>query len=68
MISLVDAQMESVYDRFNSYDFEGDDNFQRGLRNIHESAAENMLTLKLFYYNRFVKSAHIIPVIILECA
>lgn len=54
------VQMEFVYERFDSYDFEGDDNFQRGLRSIQEKAAEHMLRLKLFYYNRFVKSLDVI--------
>lgn len=59
VISPTNVQMESVYDRFNSYDFESDANFQRGLRNIREKAVEHMLKLKLFYYNRFVKSSRV---------
>ncbi|KAG5282041.1 hypothetical protein AALO_G00051600 [Alosa alosa] len=48
--------MESIYHRFNSYDFESNTNFQEGLRSIQENkGAENILKLKLFYYNRFVE-------------
>ena len=55
--------MESAYDRFNYFDFEGNARFQEGLRNIQESSAtENILKLKIFYYNRYVKSSGIVPV------
>ncbi|KAL1020961.1 hypothetical protein UPYG_G00006930 [Umbra pygmaea] len=47
--------MEAVYSRFDSYDFEGDPNFQSGLKDLKSSSEEHFLGIKLFFYNRFVE-------------
>ncbi|KAJ8016826.1 hypothetical protein DPEC_G00011390 [Dallia pectoralis] len=47
--------MDAVYIRFDSYDFDGDPNFQSGLKNLQASSEEIVLGIKLFFYNRFVE-------------
>lgn len=48
--------METVYERFNSYDFQNDGRFQEGLKNIQDTiGSQEMLRMKIFYYNRFVE-------------
>ncbi|TDH10219.1 hypothetical protein EPR50_G00072880 [Perca flavescens] len=51
--------MESVFLRFESYDFEADLRFQDGLKDLNKcnnSREETkLLDLKLFFYNRFVE-------------
>ncbi|XP_078025954.1 uncharacterized protein LOC144464132 [Epinephelus lanceolatus] len=50
--------MESVYLRFNSYDFEADERFQGGVKGLKSSSSTEetkLLDLKLFFYNRFVE-------------
>ncbi|XP_031146304.1 uncharacterized protein LOC116043617 [Sander lucioperca] len=51
--------MESVFVRFESYDFEADLRFQDGLKDLNKfnnSREETkLLDLKLFFYNRFVE-------------
>ncbi|XP_078111749.1 uncharacterized protein LOC144521208 [Sander vitreus] len=51
--------MESVFLRFESYDFEADLRFQDGLKDFNKcnnSREETkLLDLKLFFYNRFVE-------------
>lgn len=50
-------KMESVFSRFESYDFQSDARFQDGLRAMHKanSTRDELLDLKLFFYNRFVE-------------
>nr|XP_029973905.1 uncharacterized protein C6orf226 homolog [Salarias fasciatus] len=49
--------MESVFLRFDSYDFEADQRFVEGLKSFNkpESRREEILDLKLYFYNRFVE-------------
>ncbi|XP_013878145.1 uncharacterized protein LOC106527709 [Austrofundulus limnaeus] len=51
--------MESVFVRFESYNFEADQRFAAGLKTLEKSEKSReeteMLNLKLFYYNRFVE-------------
>nr|XP_019951473.1 PREDICTED: uncharacterized protein C6orf226 homolog [Paralichthys olivaceus] len=51
--------MESVFFRFQSYDFESDQKFQDGLKVLPESNNERQKSqlqdMKLFFYNRFVE-------------
>ncbi|KAM7411408.1 hypothetical protein PAMA_021412 [Pampus argenteus] len=51
--------MESVFSRFDSYNFEADGRFQDGLQALHKSYScreeTKLLDLKLFFYNRFVE-------------
>nr|XP_030641501.1 uncharacterized protein C6orf226 homolog [Chanos chanos] len=49
--------MESVYERFDSYDFESNASFQRGLSTISNLGdnPEETLKLKMFFYNRFIE-------------
>lgn len=49
--------METVYTRFDSYNFGGDKEFQKGLSCLQTSSnkADNILDMKLFFYNRFVE-------------
>ncbi|XP_076597672.1 uncharacterized protein LOC143327291 [Chaetodon auriga] len=51
--------MESVFSRFDSYDFEGDRRFQDGLKTLGGSSSSGdeskLLDTKLFFYNRFVE-------------
>ncbi|XP_077369410.1 uncharacterized protein LOC144013917 [Festucalex cinctus] len=51
--------MESVFSRFDSYDFESDKRFQQGLQTLHAGGVSgkkaNILDAKLFFYNRFVE-------------
>lgn len=49
-------KMESVFSRFESYDFQSDARFQDGLRAMHKanSTRDELLDLKLFFYNRCV--------------
>lgn len=48
--------MESVFLRFHSYDFEADQRFQDGVKDLKSSREETkLLDLKLFFYNRFVE-------------
>ena len=48
--------MESVFFRFQSYDFESDQKFQEGLKVLHESDKKKeespLQDMKLFFYNR----------------
>lgn len=46
-----------VYTRFDSYDFGGDKDFQKGLICLQTSSnnADKILDMKLFFYNRFVE-------------
>lgn len=49
--------MNSVFSRFDSYDFESDARFQEGLRSLQStngSGEDRLLDMKLFYFNRFV--------------
>lgn len=51
--------MESVYLRFNSYDFEADERFQGGVKGLKSSSSTEetkLLDLKLFFYNRYETS------------
>ncbi|KAM7405122.1 hypothetical protein PAMP_012407 [Pampus punctatissimus] len=45
--------MESVFSRFDSYNFEADRRFQDGLQVLHKGT--KLLDVKLFFYNRFVE-------------
>lgn len=48
--------MESVFLRFDSYDFEADRRFQQGLQTLHAGVSgkeTNILDAKLFFYNRW---------------
>lgn len=49
--------MESVFLRFDSYDFEADRRFQDGLKVLNENNRDEtkLLDMKLFFYNRFVE-------------
>nr|XP_026187810.1 uncharacterized protein C6orf226 homolog [Mastacembelus armatus] len=49
--------MESVFLRFDSYDFEADQRFQDGLKVAQQPSREaaTLLNMKLFFYNRFVE-------------
>nr|XP_030279459.1 uncharacterized protein C6orf226 homolog [Sparus aurata] len=49
--------MESVFSRFDSYDFEADRRFQDGLKTLNNNSREEtkLLEMKLFFYNRFVE-------------
>ncbi|TSW62379.1 hypothetical protein Baya_13123 [Bagarius yarrelli] len=52
--------MESLYTRFESYDFSSDARFQEGLKKVSTSAVqEDLLKLKIFFYNRFVEPIHL---------
>lgn len=46
--------MESVFLRFDSYDFEADRRFQDGLKVLNENNRDEtkLLDMKLFFYNR----------------
>lgn len=45
--------MESLYKRFDSYDFNSDARFQDGLKKVNTPASqEDLLKLKVFFYNR----------------
>nr|XP_028848752.1 uncharacterized protein C6orf226 homolog [Denticeps clupeoides] len=49
--------MEPVYERFSSFNFEGNAAFQRGLKSIQgsEGNADHLLQVKIYFYNRFVE-------------
>lgn len=51
--------MESVFSRFDSYNFEADRRFQSGLRALNKSNTCRpetlVLDMKLYFYNRFVE-------------
>lgn len=49
--------MESVFSRFDSYDFDADRRFQDGLKTLPESSRDEnkLLDMRLFFYNRFVE-------------
>lgn len=49
--------MESVFSRFDSYDFESDRRFQDGLKTLNSKDTDQnkVLDMKLFFYNRFVE-------------
>lgn len=50
--------MESAYEAFHSYDFEKDDNFKKGIRSLSDVTSrqdEQLLRIKMFYYNRFIQ-------------
>ncbi|GAA6216590.1 uncharacterized protein C6orf226 homolog [Lates japonicus] len=49
--------MESVFLRFDSYDFEADQRFQDGLKVLDKSSRDEtkLQDMKLFFYNRFVE-------------
>ncbi|MCI4380861.1 hypothetical protein PGIGA_G00244920 [Pangasianodon gigas] len=52
--------MESLYRRFDSYDFNSDARFQEGLKKVNTAASkEDLLNLKIFFYNRFVEPIHL---------
>ncbi|KAK3539931.1 hypothetical protein QTP70_019564 [Hemibagrus guttatus] len=52
--------MESLYRRFDSYDFSSDARFQDGLKKINTPASkDDLLKLKIFFYNRFVEPIHL---------
>ncbi|KAG7332417.1 hypothetical protein KOW79_004251 [Hemibagrus wyckioides] len=52
--------MESLYRRFDSYDFNSDARFQDGLKKVNKPASkEDLLKLKIFFYNRFVEAIHL---------
>lgn len=45
--------MESVFSRFESYDFAADQRFQDGLKTLRGSAeGDKLRDMKLFFYNR----------------
>lgn len=45
--------MESVFSRFDSYDFAADQRFQDGLKTLRDTGTGNeLLDMKLFFYNR----------------
>lgn len=45
--------MESVFSRFESYDFAADQRFQDGLKTLQGSAeGDKLRDMKLFFYNR----------------
>lgn len=46
--------MDAVFSRFDSYDFEGDQRFQDGLKTLNSRDETKLLDLKLFFYNRYV--------------
>lgn len=51
--------MESVFVRFDSYDFEADHRFQEGLKSLEEGSSRDenkLLDMKLFFYNRYETS------------
>ncbi|XP_029282590.1 uncharacterized protein LOC115004968 [Cottoperca gobio] len=51
-------EMEAVFLRFDSFDFEADRRFQDGLKDLKKSknsSEEKLHELKLFFYNRFVE-------------
>nr|XP_029362507.1 uncharacterized protein C6orf226 homolog [Echeneis naucrates] len=53
---MFNAEMESVFSRFDSYDFQADQRFQDGLKVLHKTRDQARLQdLKLFFYNRFVE-------------
>ncbi|KAI5095005.1 hypothetical protein C0J45_15080 [Silurus meridionalis] len=46
--------MESLYIRFDSYDFDSDARFQDGLKKVNTpTCKEDLLKLKIYFYNRF---------------
>lgn len=48
--------MESVFSRFESYDFAADQRFRDGLKTLRGSAeGDKLRDAKLFFYNRFVE-------------
>ncbi|CAK6963827.1 uncharacterized protein C6orf226 homolog [Scomber scombrus] len=51
--------MESVFSRFDSYNFEADRRFQEGLKGLNKSNIcrdeTKQLDMKLFFYNRFIE-------------
>ncbi|KAL6119362.1 uncharacterized protein ACO6RY_03948 [Pungitius sinensis] len=50
--------MESVFSRFDAFDFEADRRFQDGLKHLKSDVRReerNVLDLKLFFFNRFVE-------------
>ncbi|KAM9341901.1 uncharacterized protein KZ484_014580 [Pholidichthys leucotaenia] len=48
--------MDAVFMRFDSYNFEADQRFVEGLNTVGTSrVGAELLSLKLFYYNRFVE-------------
>ncbi|XP_027023124.1 uncharacterized protein LOC113656204 [Tachysurus fulvidraco] len=52
--------MESLYRRFDFYDFNSDARFQDGLKKVNTPASkEDLLKFKIFFYNRFVEPIHL---------
>lgn len=53
--------MESVFSRFESYDFAANQRFQDGLKTLPDSDISGdgtkLLDMKLFFYNRYVTCA-----------
>ncbi|TKS76827.1 hypothetical protein D9C73_010917 [Collichthys lucidus] len=47
--------MESVFFRFDSFDFESDRRFVDGLKTVRDRDRDKVLDMKLFFYNRFVE-------------
>lgn len=50
--------MESVFSRFESFDFEADRRFQDGLKTLRERDGTKLLDMKLFFYNRYKSSLY----------
>ncbi|XP_028667613.1 uncharacterized protein LOC114659344 [Erpetoichthys calabaricus] len=48
--------MESTYSAFHSYDFEGDETYQKGAQALRDLSTEHELRMKIFYYSRFIQS------------
>ncbi|KAK1801308.1 hypothetical protein P4O66_022980 [Electrophorus voltai] len=53
--------MDSVFSRFDSYDFDNDVRFQEGLKKVNIlETNKDVLKLKIFFYNRFVEAIDLI--------
>lgn len=46
--------MDAVFSRFDSYDFDADQRFQDGLKTLKSEDETKLLDMKLFFYNRSV--------------
>lgn len=46
--------MDAVFSRFDSYDFDADQRFQDGLKTLKSGDETKLLDMKLFFYNRYV--------------
>lgn len=47
--------MDSVFSRFDSYDFDADERFQDGLKVLNSGDKTKLLDMKLFFYNRYMQ-------------